>query len=72
MKTNLMRVLLVALALVLCLGVFAACTPPEDDPTKAPVVRWRSAGMLIYTNWLNYYVYQSTPYDLTELKDDEA
>ena len=40
---------------------------PEDDPTRVPVVRWRSAGQLLYTNWLNYYVYQTTPYDLTEL-----
>lgn len=37
---------------------------PGDDPTQTPVVRWRSAGQLIYTNWLNYYVYQTTPYDL--------
>ncbi len=41
---------------------------PGDDPTQTPVVRWRSAGQLIYTNWLNYYVYQTTPYDLTSLK----
>ncbi len=37
---------------------------PDDDPSKAPVVRWRSAGQLLYTNWLNYYVYQATPYDV--------
>lgn len=41
---------------------------PDDDPLRTPVVRWRSAGQLIYTNWLNYYVYQTTPYDLTELE----
>lgn len=40
---------------------------PNDDPNQAPIVRWRSAGQLIYTNWLNYYVYQTTPYDLTRL-----
>ena len=40
---------------------------PDDDPLRTPVVRWRSAGQLIYTNWLNYYVYQTTPYDLMEL-----
>ena len=40
---------------------------PHDDPNQAPIVRWRSAGQLLYTNWLNYYVYQTTPYDLTEL-----
>ncbi|MCD8211728.1 MAG: homoserine O-succinyltransferase [Oscillospiraceae bacterium] len=37
---------------------------PNDDPSQPPVVRWRSAGQLLYTNWLNYYVYQTTPYDL--------
>lgn len=41
---------------------------PGDDPTQPPIVRWRSAGQLLYTNWLNYYVYQTTPYDLNELK----
>lgn len=40
---------------------------PNDDPNQTPIVRWRSAGQLIYTNWLNYYVYQTTPYDLTHL-----
>ena len=40
---------------------------PNDDPNQTPIVRWRSAGQLIYTNWLNYYVYQTTPYDLTSL-----
>ena len=37
---------------------------PDDDPQKAPIVNWRSTGQLLYTNWLNYYVYQSTPYDV--------
>ena len=40
---------------------------PDDDPARAPVVRWRSAGQLFYTNWLNYYVYQTTPYDITQI-----
>ena len=40
---------------------------PNDDTNQTPIVRWRSAGQLIYTNWLNYYVYQTTPYDLTRL-----
>lgn len=40
---------------------------PADDPKKPPVVRWRSAGQLLYTNWLNYYVYQTTPYDLSQV-----
>lgn len=42
---------------------------PDDDPSKTPVVRWRSAGQLLYTNWLNYYVYQSTPYDVNSIGD---
>lgn len=41
---------------------------PEDDPTKQPVVRWRGHGNLFYSNWLNYYVYQETPFDLNELE----
>ena len=41
---------------------------PDDDPTRPPVVNWRSAAQLFYTNWLNYYVYQTTPYDLSELE----
>ena len=40
---------------------------PEDDPTREPVVQWRAEGQLLYTNWLNYYVYQATPYDLNDL-----
>lgn len=41
---------------------------PGDDPTKEPVVRWRSHANLLFANWLNYYVYQETPFDLSELK----
>ena len=39
----------------------------DDDPAKTPIVNWRAHGNLLYTNWLNYFVYQSTPYDLTKL-----
>ncbi len=42
---------------------------PNDDPTLTPLVTWRSTGQLIYNNWLNYYVYQTTPYDLTKLNN---
>lgn len=41
---------------------------PDDDPEKEPVVSWRGHANLIYSNWLNYFVYQSTPYDITEIK----
>ena len=37
---------------------------PDDDDTKRPVVRWRGHGNLLYSNWLNYFVYQTTPYDI--------
>ena len=37
---------------------------PGDDDTKPPVVRWRGHGNLLYSNWLNYFVYQTTPYDI--------
>lgn len=40
---------------------------PEDDPDQTPIVRWRSTGQLIFSNWLNYYVYQNTPYDIDKL-----
>ncbi len=40
---------------------------PGDDPARTPVVRWRSAAQLLYTNWLNYYVYQTTPYDIRSI-----
>ena len=36
---------------------------PDDDPSKTPVKRWRAHANLLYSNWLNYYVYQTTPYD---------
>ena len=41
---------------------------PDDDPEKDPIVRWRSCANLLYTNWLNYFVYQATPYDIEEIK----
>lgn len=40
---------------------------PDDDPTREPVVRWRGHSNLLFVNWLNYYVYQETPYDLSRL-----
>ena len=44
---------------------------PDDDPTQAPIVRWRSAANLLFSNWLNYFVYQTTPYDLMQLSSAE-
>ena len=43
---------------------------PDDDPSKAPVCRWRSAAQLLYSNWLNYYVYQATPYNLADINEN--
>lgn len=40
---------------------------PHDDPGKPPVVIWRSSAYLLFANWLNYYVYQETPFDLSSL-----
>ena len=37
---------------------------PDDDPSRRPVVRWKSHANLLFTNWLNYYVYQQTPYNI--------
>lgn len=40
---------------------------PDDDPSRPPIVTWRSTASLLFANWLNYYVYQDTFYDLTKL-----
>lgn len=40
---------------------------PDDNPENEPMVRWRSSGQLFFSNWLNYYVYQSTPYDVRDI-----
>ncbi len=40
---------------------------PENDDTKRPLVTWRSSANLQYSNWLNYFVYQTTPYDITTI-----
>lgn len=37
---------------------------PNDDPSREPLNTWNSQAQLLYTNWLNYYVYQTTPYDI--------
>ena len=41
----------------------------DDDPSREPVFRWRAHAHLMYENWLNYYVYQTTPYDLNDLEE---
>ena len=40
----------------------------DDDPEKGPVVRWRAHANLLFSNWLNYFVYQETPYDINDIK----
>lgn len=40
----------------------------DDNPDNEPVVSWRSAANLFYHNWINYYVYQKTPFDINEIK----
>lgn len=40
---------------------------PNDDETQKPVVSWRAHANLLYSNWLNYFVYQTTPYDVKEI-----
>ena len=39
---------------------------PDDDPSRPPLVRWRGHANLLFANWLNYQVYQVTPYDLSQ------
>ncbi len=40
----------------------------DDDPSKPPVVTWRAHANLFYSNWINYYVYQETPYDINKIE----
>lgn len=42
---------------------------PDDDPSKPPIVSWRSHANLLFSNWLNYFVYQTTPYDIETIDD---
>jgi homoserine O-succinyltransferase len=39
---------------------------PNDDPNERPMLQWRSHGNILYANWLNYYVYQQTPYEFVD------
>ena len=41
---------------------------PDDNPSKKPRISWRAHANLLFSNWLNYFVYQTTPYDITEIK----
>ena len=41
---------------------------PSDNPAQTPVVTWRSCGNLLYSNWLNYNVYQTAPYDIRDIQ----
>ncbi len=41
---------------------------PDDNPENEPMVTWRAHANLLYSNWLNYFVYQTTPYDIKEIK----
>ena len=43
---------------------------PEDDDTKEPIVRWRGHANLLFSNWLNYFVYQTTPYDIMTIGEE--
>ena len=40
----------------------------DNDPAKGPIVTWRAHANLLYSNWINYYVYQETPYDINQIK----
>ncbi len=42
----------------------------DDDPEKSPIVTWRGHANLLYANWLNYYVYQETPYDIHNISKE--
>ena len=40
----------------------------DDDPDKGPLVRWRAHANLLFSNWLNYFVYQETPYNINDIE----
>ena len=44
---------------------------PDNDPGREPIINWRAHGSLLFINWLNYFVYQSTPYDLKDIASEE-
>src|SRR5690554_5962136 len=44
---------------------------PDNDPSKTPVMQWGSTANLLFSNWLNYYVYQETPYNLDEISSSD-
>lgn len=44
---------------------------PDNDDTKRPLVTWRSSANLQYSNWLNYFVYQTTPYDISTIAEEQ-
>ena len=44
---------------------------PNDDDTQDPIVRWRGHAHLLFSNWLNYFVYQTTPYDIMSIGQQE-
>jgi AcrR family transcriptional regulator len=52
-------------------GTFLSQLPekfPEDDPKQTPLMRWKAHANLFYSNWLNYFVYQETPYHISDIQ----
>jgi homoserine O-succinyltransferase len=45
---------------------------PGNDPEQEPLMRWRGHANLLFSNWLNYFVYQTTPYDIMTIGQEEA
>ena len=52
-------------------GLFESITSIDNDPEKGPLVRWRAHANLLFSNWLNYFVYQTTPYDIMTIGEEE-
>ena len=45
---------------------------PDDDDSRYPIVRWRGHANLLFSNWLNYFVYQTTPYDIMTIGNENG
>mgnify|MGYP002520103467 CR=1 FL=1 len=66
-----MKKLSLFLIFVLIISIFSGCSAKNDDPAEKILYRWRGHANLLFSNWLNYFVYQTTPYDIMTIGSEE-